>query len=122
NVLRVEISLPEKAYPESVRITNFYQQLLRGAASLPGVQHASLITNPPASNVDTETTFFNIEGQTALKAGETPSADLQIATPDFFSTLKIPLISGRLFSEADSANGGPEVVISRGMPERFWPG
>jgi putative ABC transport system permease protein len=122
SVLRVEISLPEKAYPDTVRITNFYQQLLRGTASLPGVQHASLITNPPASNVDSETTFFNIEGQPARKAGEAPSADLQIATPDFFATLKISLVSGRLLSEADSANAARVVVISRGMAERFWPG
>jgi predicted permease len=122
SVLRVEISLPEKAYPDAVRITNFYQQLLRGTASLPGVQHASLITNPPASNVDSETTFLNIEGQPALKAGEAPSADLQIATPDFFATLKISLVSGRFFSEADNANAARVVVISRGMAERFWPG
>ena len=122
SVLKVEISLPEKAYPETVRITNFYQQLLRGAASLPGVQHASLIANPPASNVDSETTFFNIEERPALKAGEAPSADLQIATPDFFATLKISLVAGRFLSEADNANAAPVVVISRGMAERFWPG
>ncbi len=122
SVLRVEISLPEKSYPETLRIMNFYQQLLRGAASLPGVQHASLITNPPASNVDSETTFFNIEGQPALNPGETPSADLQIATPDFFATLRISLVSGRFISEAETANAAPVIVISRGMAERFWPG
>jgi putative ABC transport system permease protein len=101
---------------------NFYQQLLRGAASLPGVQHASLITNPPASNVDSETTFFNIEGQPALNPGETPSADLQIATADFFATLRISLVSGRFISETETANAAPVIVISRGMAERFWPG
>ena len=122
SVLRVEISLPEKSYSETMKITNFYQQLLRGAASLPGVQHASLITNPPASNVDSETTFFNIEGQPARKAGETPSADLQIATPGLFVTLKISLVSGRFLSESDKANAAPVVVISRGMAQRFWPG
>ena len=122
SVLRIEISLPEKAYAENVKVLNFYHQLLRGAASLPGVQHASLITNPPASNVDSETTFFNIEGRAALKASEMPSANLQIATPDFFDTLKISLVSGRLFSEADNADAARVVVISRGMAERFWPG
>lgn len=122
SILRIEISLPEKTYTENVRIINFYQQLLRGAVSLPGVQHASLITNPPASNVDNETSFFTIEDQAPLKGGETPSADLQIATPDFFETLKISLVSGRFFSEADSADAARVVVISRAMAERFWPG
>src|SRR6266446_4145678 len=59
SVLRVEISLPQKVYADSLKTTNFYEQLLRGAASLPGVQHASLVSNPPASNVDNETTFFS---------------------------------------------------------------
>jgi putative ABC transport system permease protein len=122
SVLRIEISLPEKAYAENVKIVNFYQQLLRGAASLPGVQHASLITNSPASNVDSETTLFSIKGQPAMKPSEAPSADLQVATPDFFDTLKISLVSGRLLSRADGADAARVVVISRGMAERFWPG
>src|SRR5713226_7920030 len=90
SVLRIEISLPKKVYADNVKITDFYQQLLRGTASLPGVQRASLITNPPASNVDSETTLFSIEGQAALKPTDVPSADLQIAISDFFDTLKIP--------------------------------
>jgi putative ABC transport system permease protein len=122
SVLRIEISLPEKAYAENVKILNFYEQLLRGAASLPGVQHAALITNPPASNVDSETTFFSIAGQSPMKVSETPSADLQIATPDFLDTLKISLVSGRPLSGADSADAARVVVISRGMAERFWSG
>ena len=94
NVLRVEISLPEKMYADNVKITNFYQQVLYGTAALSGVQHASLVTNPPASNVDSETTPFTIEGHASLKATEVPSADLQIASPGFFETLKISSVTG----------------------------
>jgi putative ABC transport system permease protein len=121
SVLRVEISLSQKVYADNVKITNFYQQVLRGTASLPGVQHASLITNPPASNVDNETTFFSIEGRPALKTRETPSADLQIASPDFFDTLKISSVAGRAFSDADNADAARVAVISRDMSSRFWP-
>jgi putative ABC transport system permease protein len=121
SVLRVEISLPEKSYADSVKINNFYQQLLRGTTSLSGVQHAALVTNPPASNVDNETTYFTIEGQTALRTSEAPSADLQIASPDFFDTLKIPLVAGRFPSDADSADAARVTVISRGVASRFWP-
>jgi len=121
SVLRMEISLPEKLYSDNVKITNFYHRLLRATASLSGVQHASLVTNPPASNVDSETTFFTMEGQAALKISEIPSADLQIASSDFFDTLKISLIAGRIFSDTDGANSAPAAVISRGMASRFWP-
>jgi putative ABC transport system permease protein len=121
-VLRVEISLPEKTYTDNVKVAHFYQQLLRGTASLPGVQHVSLVSNSPASNVDNETTFFTIEGRVALKISEVSSADLQTASPDFFDALKIPLIAGRIFSEADDADAARVAVISRGMATRYWPG
>jgi len=121
SVLRVEISLPEKSYADNVKINNFYQQLLRGTTSLSGVQHAALVTNPPASNVDNETSYFTIEGQPALKSSELPSADLQIASSHYFDTLKIPLVAGRLFSDADGADAARVGVISRGMASRFWP-
>jgi putative ABC transport system permease protein len=121
SVLRVEISLPEKSYAETVKVNGFYQQLLRGTSSIAGVQSAALVTNPPASNVDNETSYFNMEGQTALRTSEMPSADLQIVSPDFFDTLKIPLVAGRVLSDADSADAPRVTVISRGMASRFWP-
>jgi len=121
SVLRVEISLPQKIYADNIKVTNFYQQLLRGTASFPGVQHVSLVTNPPASNVDNEMTLFSIESRPALKAGEMPSADLQIASADFFDTLKIASVAGRTFSDADNADAARVVAISRGMASRFWP-
>jgi putative ABC transport system permease protein len=121
NVLRIEISLPQKIYTDNVKITNFYQQVLRGTASLSGVQHASLVTNPPASNVDNETTFFSVEGRPALKASETPSADLQVASTDFFDTLRIASVAGRTFSDADGDGAARVALVSRGMASRFWP-
>jgi predicted permease len=121
SVLRVEISLPEKMYTDNVKITNFYQQVLRGTSALSGVQRASLVTNPPASNVDSETTPFTIEDQASLKASEVPSADLQIASPDFFGTLKISSVDGRVFSDADNIDALRVVLISRGMASRYWP-
>jgi putative ABC transport system permease protein len=120
NVLRVELSLPKKTYSDNLRITSFYEQVLQ-AASLPGVAHASLITNPPASDVDSETTFFSIDGQRALKISEMPSADLQIASSDFFTTLKVGLGAGRTLAESDKSEAPPVAVISRTMAKRFWP-
>jgi len=120
-VLRVEISLPEKSYAETVNVHNFYQQLLRGTTSLSGVQHAALVTNPPASNVDNEANYFTMDGQTTLRTGEMPSADVQIASPDFFDTLKIPLVAGRVLADADNADAPRVTVISHGMASRFWP-
>jgi len=121
NVLRTEIRLPEKSYGENSQIANFYDRVLRGSLSLPGASAAAVVTNSPASNVDNETTFFAINGRPAVKATETFSADLQISSPDYFSALRIPLVTGRAYSFADNANTARVAVISRSMGARYWP-
>ena len=121
NVLKLEIRLAEKDYADDSRTRNFYNQFLRESRALPGVVGVSLVTNPPASNVDNLSTFFTIEGRPVLKTNETPSADLVTSSPDYFHTLRIPLISGRVYSDADNANAARVVVISRSMANRYWP-
>jgi len=121
NVLRTEIRLPEKSYPENSQIASFYDRMLRGSASLPGASAAALVTNSPASNVDNETTFFTIIGRPTVKTSEAPSADLQISSPDYFTVLRIPLVAGRSYTVADNTNAAPVAVISRSMAARYWP-
>ena len=121
-VLRVEISLPEKGYASETSIANFYQQLLHSTAATSGVSSVSLSTNHPASNVDNETTFFTMEGRPIPKLSETPSADLQTVSPDYFSVLRTPLIVGRLFAGTDTTTVPQVAVVSRSMADRFWPG
>jgi putative ABC transport system permease protein len=121
NVLRTEIRLPENTYPDNARITNFYEQMLRASAALHGANAAAIVTNSPASNVDNEVSFFSVNGHPAPTPRETPAGDLQISSPDYFAALRIPLVAGRVYSNADNGNAARVVVISRSMAERFWP-
>ena len=121
SVMEFEPILPASSYTDATKISNFYQQLLRDTAALPGVTAAALISNPPASNIDNSATSFTIEGRPAARPGEALSADLQIASPEYFRALRIPVISGRGFSGEDNAAGAPVVVISRSMAAKFWP-
>jgi putative ABC transport system permease protein len=120
-VLKFEVALPESTYPEGVKRSSFFQTALRAVASLPGVSDAALTTNLPASNVDNEKTLFTIQGRPALESSEAPAADLETISRDYFSVLKIPLIAGRFFTEADNASSAHVAIISRTMANRFWP-
>jgi len=120
-VLRLEIALPERPYSANAKITGFYERVLRDSAALPGATAAALVRNCPASNVDNEITFFTIEGRPALQASEAPAADLQVSSPHYFRALQIPLVAGRVYSDADNASSGRVAVISRSMAARFWP-
>jgi len=120
-VLKFEVALPETTYPEQVKRGSFFQTALGDLASLPGVSGAALTSNLPASNVDNEKTLFTIQGHPALQSSEAPAADLQTTSREYFSVLKIPLIAGRLFTEADNRSSARVAIISRTMANRFWP-
>lgn len=121
-VLDAEIDLPKNIYSGGTKITSFYQQLLRSASAIAGVKEVALASNLPASNVNNDIALFTIEGRPATKSNETPSADLLVASPDYFPALRIPLMAGRLFSESDNAAVEQVTIVSRSMADRFWPG
>jgi len=120
--LKFEVGLAENAYPDAAKRAAFFQTALRNVSSLPGASRDALTSNLPASNVDNEKTLFTIQDRPALQASEAPAADLQTISGDYFSVLKIPLIAGRFFDEADNASGARVAIISRTMANRFWPG
>jgi putative ABC transport system permease protein len=120
-VLRAEIALPEKKYPSDSQVVNFQQELLREVAELPGVIAGAMNSNSPASNVDNPSTLFTIEGSAGQKASETPSADVEITSPNYFQVLHIALLSGRAFTDGDAASAPGVAVISESMAKRYWP-
>jgi putative ABC transport system permease protein len=119
-VIKFQPVLPANSYADPKKVANFDQQLLRETDALPGVMGSALVSNYPASSVDNDTTTFAIEGQPAPRPGEAPSADLQIASPEYFRVLHVPVLSGRTFAESDDASGAPVALVSRGMAAKFW--
>jgi predicted permease len=121
-VVRLQVALPKQRYAEKVKAAAFFEQALRSAAALPGVQSAAVADNTPASNVDNDRSPFQIEGQPARAISEMPVADLMIVSADYFRTLRIPPLAGRVFSDGDRAETLGVAVISQSMARRFWPG
>ena len=110
NVLTLHLAVPLQRYPEDQKVGAFYEQVLRGIGSLPGVESAGLVTNLPASNVDNNRTFFTIDGQSALRSSDLPSADVQSASADFLRALRIPVLQGRSLSGRDGPDS-PRVAV-----------
>jgi putative ABC transport system permease protein len=121
NVLTMQISLPETKYPGDAQIAEFYQRLLQGVETLPGVQAAASVQNIPASYIDNDTATFTIEGKPASPGGGGLGADTQSISPQFFAALKIPLVQGRAFTAHDDSHAVPMAIISQSMATRFWP-
>jgi len=120
DLLTLEVSLP-KIYSDPTKVASFYERALQQTKSLPQVESAAFATNLPASNVDSPRVTFEIPGRNSLRSIEAPSGDLQIISPDFFSTLRLNLLAGRPFSESDQRESPHVAIISESLAASSWP-
>jgi predicted permease len=118
-VLTASIDLPEARYSNAKQASTFYRDLINRLAALPGVQGAAATSDLPWTGYD-ENTSFGIEGR-QFSDGEYPSAQYHFATPDYFGTAGIPLLEGRVFSDADDMDAPRVIVINQSMADRYWP-
>jgi predicted permease len=123
HVLTMKMYPPRTKYQDGVAVANFYQQLLEKIQALPGVEAAAAITDLPLSNdsLGGPLTFEGVTAQ-AERANLASSEVTQSAiTPDYFKTLKTPLLAGRFFTPQD-ARGKPRVaIIDETLQRRLWP-
>ncbi len=78
------------------RQVSFYQQVVERVRALPGVERVGAVSRLPFSGGNSGRSF-KVPGSDA-----TPDADIRIASPDYFSTMGIPLLKGRNFDGARS--------------------
>jgi putative ABC transport system permease protein len=120
-VLTFHIALPEDKYQKKDQILAYYERVIRELQSLPGVESVACATSLP-SGWSWNWTEYTAEGQPPMSASERPSAISQVVTPDFFKTLRVPILQGRLLSTQDGKDATPVVVISQRMARDVWPG
>jgi putative ABC transport system permease protein len=120
NVLTMQLSLPPARYKDEASQASFLRQLLQRVEALPGARAAGAVAGLPLTG-NAASRYFEIEGQPPRPAGEGRNANFNLASPDYFRALGVPLVSGRQFDGRDAA-GAPEVVIvNETMARRFWP-
>lgn len=118
HVLDARVGLGEIGYTES-RGMSFYKELLARVRALPGVESASVATTVPLAD-GAHVAVIEVPGY-APRKNETLQADVDAVSPGFFDTLKIPIIGGRSFTDADDDKGARVAVINEAMATRFWP-
>src|SRR5687767_699562 len=119
-LLMARISPSQSAAATRDAWVTHYTTLLDRARSTPGVSSASASLLIPLSDRSWEQTIQPYGSADPLEGG--PSVLFNIVSADFFSTLGIPLIKGRTFTNADRNDTAPVAVIDDTMAERFWPG
>jgi putative ABC transport system permease protein len=113
------VYLPSSRYPDNSKRASFFEQALERIKSLPSVQSVGASVTLPLSG-DWSTADFGIDGR-PFPADQQPVAERESVSPDYFRTMGIPLLRGRLFTREDRDEKLPVVIINQTMATRFWP-
>jgi len=121
NVLTMGYSLPAEKYDTPAKVNAFNESLLDRVRTLPGVSAAGLGSVVPGAG-SMEDDIFTIPEHPPLSPGAPLNdAMYRLASPDYFSTLQIPLLSGRFFTRDDRDGRPKTVIINKRLARQFFP-
>jgi predicted permease len=120
NVLLMNVSLPTVKYSDPQKQIAFFDELLRRVTALPGVRSAAISAALPLT--PKRITPVLPEGQPEVPLAERPFTIVEATSPRFLETLRIPVSSGRAFTEADNAQAPKVIIVNEALARRYWPG
>jgi putative ABC transport system permease protein len=121
NVLTMWIDLPPGRYSEDKQVTGFFNQAFTRLQTVPGVESVSAISSLPLTTTFIARFRFVINGRPPASANERLMANFRTIHYNYFKTMGISLLSGRMFSEADGEQTPPVAIINETFKRRFWP-
>ncbi|HVG29697.1 MAG TPA: ABC transporter permease [Pyrinomonadaceae bacterium] len=121
-VLTMRLSLLPAKYPTDQHKRDFFRQATERMAGLPGVKSAgAVLTLPLGGDTFGVGRSFIREGRPATPE-ESANAAFYLATPDYFRTLEIPVTAGRAFTDRDTDQSPPVVIINETLARQAFPG
>lgn len=120
NVLTMQLSLPKATYNSAARLVSFYDQLLGRVRALPGVEDAGITTGLPGAGRQHDNTFV-IPEHPPLPRGQVLDALTRFVDPDYFTTMRIPLVEGRTLLPDERLDHAQSVVVNRELVHEYFP-
>jgi predicted permease len=120
HVTAVSLDVRANGYSEA-RGRVFYRHLLDAARADTGVESATLASTMPLNLVGTREQRVAIDGYTPRR-DEDLGFQINTIGPDYFRTLRIPLIAGRPFEDQDDDTGAPVVIVNNTLAQKFFGG
>ena len=121
NVVTFDVSLPSVKYPHDRDIRHFAEMVRDRLSGLPGTRSVAVAFARPMEQMGMRVTF-DIEGRPPAPLDSRLIADVRPASANFFSTLGIPVLRGRVFTPAEENFGPPPVVVvSQAFARKYFP-
>jgi len=126
NVLTFSVNLPDDSYPNDTKppynnpsALRFAHQLVDNLRAVPGVVSVATTAAIPA-NGGSSTIRFVVEGRPGV-LGQEDEADILTTGPEFFDTMRVPILSGRLYTRRDTIDTPSVLLVNQAFAKRYFP-
>lgn len=120
NLLTMTVVLPPAKYTDNNQRVNFNTQLQERVQSLPGVTGAGTVDILPVNGGNT--TRFYIDGDPVPQPGKETEANTRVVNDNYFQTIGVPLLAGRMFDARDHGQAPTAVIIGKTIADRMFAG
>ena len=116
NVMTAKVSLDDARYHNAATFQSLLQKSVAAMRKIPGVQDAAVGLSVPYER--------GLNWPIAIKdgklAGTNDGSSLAYVTPDYFATLRIPILAGRVFTDSDTATSQQVAVVNATFAKQFY--
>lgn len=117
-IFTTRMGLFDTTYPDAATKGRFYRDLRERVSAIPGVSGVTLATDLPATGAGGTT--FALPGQTYTREEDYPSSARVSISPGFFDTFTRPIVRGRDFTDADTAESPRVVIINESFARKYF--
>jgi putative ABC transport system permease protein len=114
------ISLPDPGFHDPTVARQTFERIVAAADTLPGVLAAAVVSRAPLAGGGSSNGII-AEGK-AIDPSNAVNAEIQIVSPDYLPTVRIPLKTGRDFTSQDTRDVSLVTIVNETLARTLWPG
>jgi predicted permease len=119
-VITAGLALPDAQYDKPEKQFAFFRDVLHRLSNTTGVTSAGAGYPLPFTGSN-NSAAFRIDGRPVAPGDPGPWGDVRYVSPGYFTALQIPLLKGRLFTDADRSGSQAVAIIDENMARQYWP-
>jgi putative ABC transport system permease protein len=120
NLVVGRVGLPDAAYENPTIARQTFERMIEAAAALPGVESATVVSRAPLAGGGSSNGLL-AEGK-AFDPSNLVNSQLQIVSPGYLSTVRVPLKAGRDFTAQDARDKTLVTIVNETLARSMWPG
>ena len=119
-VMTAGLALPQTQYDKPEKQLAFFRAVLDRLSNTPGITSVGAGFPLPFTGAN-DSASFRIDGRPVAPGDPGPWGDVRYVTPGYFTALRIPLLSGRFFTDADRTGSQDVAIIDENLARQYWP-